>query len=78
MNGRACRGVYLGMTPGFLKILFHKTGIKWFGGIYGYYCTAGSFGDYDFGGIAGSMHMARVFCCKSYFMQRKTYLAMFR
>ncbi len=40
-------------------------------------CTAGSCGDYDFGVIAGSMHMARVICCKSYFMQRITYLAMF-
>lgn len=40
-------------------------------------CTAGSCGDYDFGVIAGSMHMARVICCKSNFMQRITYLAMF-
>lgn len=32
------------------------------------------FGDYDFGVIAGSMHMARVFCCKLHFMQQKAYL----
>ena len=38
--------------------------------------TAGSCGDCDFGVIAGSMHMARVICCKSNFMQRITYLAM--
>lgn len=35
------------------------------------------FGDYDFGVIAGSMHMARFFCCKLHFMQQKAYLAMF-
>ena len=42
-----------------------------------YDCTAGSYGDYDSGVIAGSMHMARVFCCKLHFMQQETYLAMF-
>lgn len=36
------------------------------------------YGDYDFGVIAGSMHMARVLCSKSRFVLRKTYLAMFQ
>ena len=35
------------------------------------------YSEYDFGVIAGSMHMARVLCSKSNFVLRKTYLAMF-
>ena len=42
-----------------------------------YNCTAGLFGDYDFGVIAGSMHMARVSRHYLSFECLGTYLAMF-